>query len=60
MKYSITEILILAVGVIVLIPLAVALLTPSTDAFTMGFLWLAAVAVFLIGFFFVRGRGRRE
>ena len=59
MKLSVGEIILLIVGVIVVAPVVVALLTPTTDALSMGLLWLGAVAVFLIAFFVVRRLTRK-
>jgi hypothetical protein len=50
----------LVVGVLVVAPMVVALLTPTPDAITVGTWWLAAVAVFLAGFCIVRWLVRRS
>jgi hypothetical protein len=59
MKLTVADVIILVVGVVVLAPVASALLTPTPDAVNMGLLWLAVVAVFVAGFFIVRWFVRR-
>ena len=54
MKLSFIEIIVLLIGLIVVAPILVALLTPTPDAITMGLLWLLTAAVFVAGFFLVR------
>jgi hypothetical protein len=59
-KLSSAEIAILVVGLIIVIPVMVAVLTPTPDAITMGQFWLGAAVVFLVAFFLIRLIMRRR
>lgn len=58
MKLSRIEIVILLAGIAVA-SLLVALLTPATDAISLGLRWVGVLVVFLAGFFLVRRLARR-
>jgi hypothetical protein len=54
MKLSVAEIVILAVGINVVLPVLAAVLTPSVDVISMCVMWLGLGVVFLVGFFLIR------
>ena len=60
MKLSRAEIVILVVGLVIVIPVLVAVLTPTPDAISMGQFWLGAALVFLVAFFLIRLMMRRR
>ncbi len=60
MKLSVSELVIQCILILLVVPLVVVFLSPTTDALSMGLYWLVGVGIAELGFWCIRWLVRRR